>query len=189
MNEQNRNQIIALVVLAGLLAYAVYYSMSSMNSLTGGEGAQASADSSATGTPGGPEFKSVIEDVNQDHEALIREIEVVKFQYSELKAARDPSRPVNETDGMIFDPPFPPTGGPISRDSLIFIAERKVLTAILHGGASPLAVIDGDVVGIGEEYRETASADVIIIKDIGVDYVVFSIPSEDQEITKEIPGE
>lgn len=189
MNEQNRNQIIALVVLGAVLAYAIYYSMNSMNSLPGSEAAQASLDAGAAGTPGGPEFKSVIEDVNQDHDALIREIEEVKFQYSDVKVARDPSRPVNESDGMIFDPPFPPTGAPISRDSLIFLAERKVLSGILHGGASPLAVIDDEVVGVGKEYRETASGEVIVVKDIGVDYVVFSIPSEDQEITKELPEE
>ena len=49
-----------------------------------------------------------------------------------------------------------------------------------------MAVIDNQVVSVGYEFRETPDAEPIVVKSIGVDFVVLSIPSEDQEVTKEL---
>lgn len=189
MNDQNRNQVIALVFLIVPLMGAVYYSM---NAIPGGESTTtAAASTSSGGTESGTvvEFKSVFEDVDVDLEELMEKTEQEVFDYGEVKVARDPAIPVKSGTGTIFDPPFPPTSDRFSADSIIFLAERKVVSAIIEDRTSPmksLAVIDEEVVGIGHEYRPNETEEAIIVKTIGPDFVVFSIPSEQQEITKEL---
>jgi hypothetical protein len=191
VSEENRKQVLALVALVAILGVAIYYAMNSV----GGGGTTASAAGAASkaksGSPGAGtiQFQSVFEEVNVDINSLIQKIKEVEFEYGESKSARDPSRPVLST-GEVLDPNFPPSNVNVSPDSLVFLANQKELTGIIWDQTSPLAVVDGEVVGVGHEFRDTEAAKAIVVKTIGTDFIILSIPSEDNlEITKELIDE
>lgn len=186
MNQENTRQIIILVVVMVLLAGALYYSFSSVsggvaNTAIGGGG----AGGGGVGGSNIATFESVFDDVDVDIDQLIQNIQNVEFVYEEVRIARNPAQPIlsgNEVDPNEWPPaPLNPDG-----DSLVFLAEQKKVTGIIWDDASPLAVIDGEVVGVGHEFVVTADNQAIVVKRIGEDFVILAIPSEDEEITKSL---
>lgn len=183
VNEENRNQIIVLVLLVAVAGFFIFRSFSSVS----GDGATPTASAGSESTATIVAFQSVFDDVDVDINQLMENIKDVEFQYSEVQIARDPSLPILKGSvGTPIDPTFPLDGSSLSPDSLVYLAELKVVTGIIHGDDNPMAVIDGEVVSIGYEFRDSPDAKPIIVKSIGIDSVVLSIPSEDVEVIKEL---
>ena len=185
MNQENRRQIIILVVVLLLLGAAVTYSMSAGPGGGSPNPALAKAGGSAAGTEGSgiATFESVFQDVEVDIEQLIQNIEPFEFIYNDVRIARNPAAPVVQNDEI--DPStWPKTDVAIGDDSIIFFAEQKEVTGIIWDETSPLAVIDGEVVGEGHEFALTGSDKTIVVKTIAEDFVVLSIPSEDLDVSK-----
>lgn len=187
MKKDNKKQIILLVIL-GVVAVGMV-GRSIMVSPGGSAAGSAKKDSLTTKTnsEGIVEFKSVFEEVNVNLTELMQNIKNVEFQYSTAQIARDPSVPIRKGDvSNSINTTLPPTGPSVTPDSLVYLAQLKFLTAIVYEEVNPMAVIDNQVVSVGYEFRETPDAEPILVKSIGVDFVVLSIPSEDQEVTKEL---
>jgi hypothetical protein len=188
--DKNKKQIITMVVLMLVAAGAFAYNMGFIG---GGAGSSSSKKSKDGGTADGSsigDFKSVFDDVQIDIQELIQNIQPVEFIYDEVKTARDPSVPITKgTVGTNIEPIFDPDGPAVDPTSLVYLAQLKTVTGIIYDEKDPIAVIDGSVVNVGFEFRETPDAQPIIVKTIGRDSVTLSIPSEDQEITKELSKE
>ena len=192
MNEENRKQIILLVLLVVGAGFFVFRALSTP---IGSPSAATSTRTTSTGLSGAAgivEFKSVFEDEDIDIDKLIQNIQGVEFQYADEQIARDPSVPVlNGDPSQTINPPWPPSGPTLKPDSLLYLAQLKTVTGIIFDTEKPMAVIShpdkdkpSDVVYVGYEFRETPDAAPIVVKSIAIDFVVFSIPSEDEEITK-----
>jgi len=187
VNEANRKQIIVLAVLMLVAAVFVFRSLSSVPGGGSPSSASKKETSEDSGGTGIVQFQSVFDDVSVNIQELIQNIELVEFQYDDVQIARDPSLPITEgTIGDTINPAFPRGSPSITPDSLVYLAQLKEVTAIIYDETRPMAVVGEKIVEEGYEFRDKPDDDPIVVKSIGKDFVVLSIPSEDQEITKEL---
>ena len=115
----------------------------------------------------GIDFDSLLEE-------LLTQIEVVNFDYSAAKIARDPMRPlVGQLSGPNGKAVKGGKGGPGGLNALDlpgFSQTRfmKEVSAIVYNDTNPVAVVDGEVVYVGYRYP-----DGVTVQSIGRDNVVF----------------
>lgn len=181
--NQEKKQIILLVVLLVVAGVFIYRSMNIVSSpSTPSTSKVATASNSTTGVAA-LMATEVIDDTDIssiDHVALMQKIKDVEFVYNASIKARNPTRPVNLSGPLrIFDEDNTPQ---TASGNLRILSQRKIVTGIIWDEENPMAVIDDDVVSEGHEYTYKMDEGVtktITIKEIGADFVSFSFINED----------
>ncbi len=165
MNPQNRGQIIAAAIAGVVLVAVLLYQFVLPKGGDSPPVAKAGASSAAgTRTPG-IKAPTRLAKVDVDIDALLKEIEVVNFDYDKERIDRNPLTPLV---GFFADQENvpPPIDSTLAQGGVM----RKSVTGILWDNQRPLAVVDDEVVAPGHHYP-----DGVIVETIERDRVVFRI--------------
>jgi hypothetical protein len=176
MNAENRKQVIAVValgiILVGVLGFQFLRSGNSGTTAATGTAVVPSPAAAKPASPpslaGAPGLSSPLESLGSDINALLdellKEVQVVSFDYQAQGEDRNPMTPLV---GLIQ------TRVPQPGESLTptpFPLLQKKVSAILWNENNPLAVVDNNVVGPGHTYP-----DGIQVHAIARDRVIFKI--------------
>lgn len=177
MNPENRNQVIVLIVLGIVLVGVVYMYVIRPSMETGGGaaggGAAASGDGRIAEIAENVETAFIEDDVDID--ALLDNIQNVRFVYSERNLARNPMIPlVGQT---VMNPTGPDAfglaeTGTLPDEELLFRAEGLDFNGVVWDRETPLAIIDNEMVHVGYTFDVTD----IKVKEIHEDKVVVEVP-------------
>ncbi len=169
MNPQNKKQIIVVAVLAVVLLGVLFFQLT--------RGAKPPAIPEPKTTPGGPagipaalpgklaaapqpvELKTVA----IDPDALLKDIEVVPFDYQSNRIERDPMTPLI---GIIRAGEAVKAVVPGTPQDVL----QKKVTGIIWDRYNPMAVVDDEVVGLGHAYSNGVQ-----VYSIERDRVVFKV--------------
>ena len=180
--NQEKKQIILLVVLLVVAGIFIYRSMNIVSSPSTPPTTKEATASNPTGVAA-LMATDVIDDTDIssiDHVALMQKIKDVEFVYNANNKARNPTRPVNISGPIgIFDGPEQKQ---VAGGNLRILSQRKTVTGIIWDEKNPMAVIDNDVVAQGHEYpyvMDDGVTKTITVKEIGADFVSFSFINED----------
>ncbi|MBI2433442.1 MAG: hypothetical protein HYV26_11280 [Candidatus Hydrogenedentes bacterium] len=172
MNPNTRN----MIVFGGLVAVLavvgiVQFTKGSSGAKPAPKSAQtktAQAGTPAKSTPGKPTAAAAtgeavtFQEVDVDIDSLLKEIEVVNFDYQTERIDRDPMAPlvgiVRPIEGM--------AAAPLSVSDVM----NKKVTGIIYDETSPAAVVDDEVVTEGYTYP-----DGTVVQDIQPDRVIFKV--------------
>ena len=150
MNLGNRNQIIVLVVLALVLAGAIGRAI--LRSRTPTPPPTVSTPAMAQAAPDVkipavvPVNPERIKTAAVDIDTLLKEIEVVTFDYAAERIQRDPMEPLT----YLLRATREPGAGVLPHTSIEVL--RKNVTGIIWDEFDPLAVVDDEVVPLGHTY-------------------------------------
>lgn len=181
MKPDVRNKIILGILLAVALVVVIYQVTKSPGSGSTSSGAAKKPAAAATATAaakaaakkssaasagakaGETDPESTFQEVNVDIDTLLKDIEVVNFDYEAEHIDRDPLSPLV---GIVR----PQTGSgavvPLSMADVL----RKNVTGIIYSKDEPAAVVDDEVVNKGYVY-----ADGTVVHDIEPDRVIFKV--------------
>lgn len=187
MNVENKKQFIALgalaLVLGGVLWMVVFKKGPEGPAIQAGQEAStqmAAATTADTKSGMSSRISSVFQEAHVDLHELIQNIKEVEFNYREEHDGRNPTVAL-VGDPMLFRTYTDWGDGDEIAENLLYEANRKNLTGIIWDDDTPLAVIDGEVVGVGHEFQEP-----IIVKAIEQNFVVLAIAGEDLEVVRQL---
>ncbi|MCH7958824.1 MAG: hypothetical protein IID08_01760 [Candidatus Hydrogenedentes bacterium] len=112
-------------------------------------------------------------DINQ----LIENIKEIDFVYADQHDTRNPLIPLVGTSALVYTSRGQLVRGAVGEENLLYEAQRKIVSGIIWDPENPLAVINDEVVGVGNYLGEG-----IMIKMITQDRVVLSVSTENENI-------
>lgn len=195
MDAEKRKRILVLGVLGVLLLGVLYWfviredpEMASIRTAS----AQAGAPGPSTTAPvlvAGPapgvtaSVNSVFVETDVEIGNLIRSIKEVSFVYADAHEPRDPMSPLVGPNAIIYQPQAVINTTDAIDENLVYEAQNKKVAGIIWDPDHPLAVIDDEVVSIGDQVGQN-----IFVKEISHDHVILSIQVENEnlEIVREL---
>ena len=148
MNPENKKQIIVVAVLAvvllGVLLWQFVLRPAEGPPMVEGQTKVAKVSTTTTKTP--VEAPKTLVRVEIDVDALLREIEVVTFDYDAERIDRQPMRPLVKNEGIN---PTDPDGMTSALPSLV---RQMNVSAIVWDEVRPVAVVDDAFVWEGKTY-------------------------------------
>ena len=183
--NQEKKQIIILVVLFVVLGFVGYRTMNTVSTPPSIDQTKAASASNPSGTQIQP--VEAIQDADLeaiDIDGLMQKIRDVEFVYSDNNPSRNPARPVLT---VFITGPTDQNSAPTGSGSLRLISQRKNVTGIIWDPNDPVAVVNTDVVSVGYEYNISFLEDdqkvvkTITVSEIGEDYVIFSFINAEGE--------
>lgn len=166
MNGQNRKQIIIAVVLVVVLIIVVVYQVFIAGGAPPAPPAvqKTAAPKTSSARPPAPQ-PIMMETVDIDPEALLRDVEVVPFDYDLHRIDRNPMTPLI---GQVSGPRAPVyTQDATARP---FEVLQKKISGIIWDEREPMAVVDNEVVVPGHVYP-----DGVLVHSIEPNRVVFKV--------------
>lgn len=155
---------VALVGLVGVLIYQ-FSNLSTPTPAPAPEQTAQVAVPGAAGTAGGRPAAARLRKVDVNVDELLREVEVVTFDYQQRRIERNPMSPLIgyiNTGAQEMA-----TAGPVENRLQVM---RKKVSGIIYDASSPVAVVDNEVVGIGHVYPSG-----VTVYDIEPKRVVFKV--------------
>ena len=154
MNQENKKQIILAGILGTVLVVVLVYQVF----IAGGAGTPPNVANNSAGTPAQSSSGSTaslgggvsvtperLKQVDVDLDVLLKNIEVVTFDYAKKAISRNPLTPLV---GRIRTPVEELALSPASRHEVA----QKSVTGIIYNDYKPIAVIDDEVVTEGHQY-------------------------------------
>ncbi len=172
--QQQKIALFVLLLLA--LGVALWWGFFRGGATGGQDGAPAPATGEAavaTGTALASAQSQLLQNIEID--ALLEDIQEVTFDYEEFaKDARNPMTPlVGERQYQMRSASSEgPASGEALPPELQYAVERTNLTGIIWDKDAPLAVVDNEVVGLGDELPNMEG---IVVDTINVDHIVVRI--------------
>ncbi len=166
MNAQNRKQIIIAGVLVVVLLVVVVYQVFIAGGTPTAPPSVQTTRTPQTVPPRTPAAQPImLETVDIDPEQLLREVEVVPFDYQLNRIDRNPMTPLI---GTVTGPRMP-VYSPGTLPRTVEVLQKKV-SGIMWDEREPIAVVDNEVVAPGHEYP-----DGVLVHSIEPDRVVFKV--------------
>jgi len=172
VTQEQRKQIIVMAVLGvALMGVLVYQFTRSGDKKTSGATEATTSQTDARKTPKQSGVSGGKDDVGfvaagVDVDALVASVEVLDFYYERERIARDPMRPlVGEMGVTLLDQT---QGFDLEREIILKAMSTKVVSGIVWDPTHPCAVIDNEVVSLGQVLPLD-----IVVADIQPAHVVF----------------
>lgn len=184
MNEENKKQIYMLgglaVVLGGVLWFAVFKGGPETAAVSNPQ-----AGAAVGGTVAGATVGSVFQEASVDLDALIENIKEVEFNYARQRDSRNPTLALIG-DHMAFRMKGVTLASGEEAQDLLYEASRKKLTGIMWDAVNPLAVIDDQVVTVGDDLITEGfeNESPIYVKAIEPGQVVLAVAGADLEVVR-----
>ena len=149
MKPENRKQIIVLSLLGLVLLGAIVRALLTASTPPPPPSTAPQGPRPAVGVrPAAPANPTRLETVDVDIDELLKEIEVVTFDYATERIDRDPMAPLV---GRVYRAGEPTPPGPTPPRMVVL---RKNVTGIIWDEYDPVAVVDDEVVSLGHTYPD-----------------------------------
>ena len=182
MNQENRKQIIMAGVLGIVLVVVLVYQFLFAGGPTppavkSGSTANKPASTTVASSAGAAASPARLKKVDVDLDKLLRNIEVVNFEYSNERISRNPMTPLV---GRIFAANnSDEVSGPIINE---FSIRQKTVSGIIYSEFSPVAIIDDEVITEGHQYADGVVVTRIEPKRVWFQWRDSLIPVELKEL-------
>lgn len=180
MNQENRKQIIMAavlgVVLVGVLVYQ-FLIAGGPKPPTPPKGETATTRTASAKSTSHAAEPARLKKVDVNLDQLLRNIEVVNFEYNNERISRNPMTPlvgrIFTAEGATVD------SGPVINE---FSIRQKAVSGIIYSEFSPVAIIDDEVVSEGHQYADGVVVTRIEPKRVWFQWRDSLIPVEMKEL-------